>query len=81
MNWKNYRIVKFNNGMFGIRKGYGFFGPYEFYGQGYWWFTESCIKEFCLFATQEDAEAELCKICNKESKPISNNILGHEVIK
>jgi len=55
------QIVEFKNGNFGVRR--WFFG-YEYLSNSinYWWRSAESIRDFCQFASLEDAKSRICEL-------------------
>ena len=66
MNWKNYRIVKFDTGKFAIRKGWFTYKYLDLISPRFWWKCDDVFFEDSLTKEENKIRIIFNKVINKD---------------
>ena len=66
MNWKNYRIVKFDTGKFAIRKGWFTYKYLDLIDPCFWWGCDDVFFKDCLTKEENKIRIIFDRLVNKD---------------
>ena len=70
MNWKNYRIVKFDSGKFSIRKGWFTYKYLDLTSPRFWWASNDVYFEDCLTREEDKIRIIFDRLINKDKATV-----------